>query len=294
MLLGGLEAGGTKMVCAIGNELGEVLHSITLPTLTPKETMGEMIAYFKSQPIEALGVGSFGPLDLKATSPTYGHITSTPKLAWQNYPLLPEFKKALSVPINIDTDVNAAALAEVTFGAAKGYNSCLYVTVGTGVGGGLVIEGNLVHGLVHPEFGHMLLRPMPQDPMPQGSCPFHNGCIEGMASGSAMAARWGNAKNLPDDHMAWDLEADYLAQMAMNALVTFSPEKIILGGGVMQQGHLFAKKKKKTLALLNGYVQAPQIEEGLINTIIPPGLGTKSGITGALILALKAKEGITQ
>ncbi len=290
MLLGAIEAGGTKMVCAVGDEGGQVLDSITILTKTPEKTTGGMIDFFKKHPIKALGIGSFGPLDLKPQSNTYGYITSTPKLAWQQYPLLPVFKDALNIPMAIDTDVNAAALAEYTLGAAKGFNSCLYVTVGTGVGGGLIIEGNLVHGLVHPEFGHMLLRPLQGDPLPQGSCPFHDGCLEGMAAGSAMAARWDDAKNLPKNHIAWELEAGYLAQMAMNALVMFSPEKIILGGGVMQQEHLFPHIRKKTLSLLNGYVQAPQIDEGLINTIVPPALGTKSGITGALLLAKKALD----
>lgn len=290
MLLGALEAGGTKMVCAVGNEAGEIFDSVTIPTLTPEQTVGEMVSFFKSHPVEALGIGSFGPLDLNRRSTTYGYITSTPKLAWQHFPLLPAFQQALGVPITIDTDVNAAALAEFTLGAAKDFNSCLYVTVGTGVGGGLIIEGNLVHGLVHPEFGHMLLNPEANDPMPEGSCPFHKNCLESLASGTAMAARWENAKNLPDDHPAWDLEAAYLAQMSMNALVMFSPEKIILGGGVMQQAHLFPKIRRMTLELLNGYIQAPQIDEGLINTIVSPGLGTKSGITGALLLAFMAKK----
>ncbi len=290
MLLGGLEAGGTKMVCAIGNEQGEVMETRSFPTLDPETTMKEMIGFFKDFPIEALGIGSFGPLDLKPQSKTYGYITSTPKLKWQHFPLLTTFKEAFPLPMKIDTDVNAAALAEVTLGAAKGLSSCLYITVGTGVGGGLVVENNLVHGLVHPEFGHMLLTPSPKDPLPQGVCPFHKGCLEGLAAGPSIVARWGEAKNLPSDHEAWDLEATYLAQMAMNALVTFSPEKIILGGGVMQQFHLFPKIREKTLALLNGYIQAPAIDEGLINTIVPPGLGTKSGITGAFLLAKQALE----
>ncbi|NLB91534.1 MAG: ROK family protein [Clostridiales bacterium] len=288
MLFGALEAGGTKMVCAVSDTPDHIIDTITFPTRTPEETMPEMIAYFQHHGVCALGIGSFGPLDLHTASSTYGSITSTPKLAWQQYPLYAVFQKALQVPMLIDTDVNAAALAEATFGAAKGLNSCLYVTVGTGVGGGLFIEKNLVHGMVHPELGHMLLTPRQDDPLPEGSCPFHKHCIESLASGTAMAAKWDDAKNLPEDHLAWDLEAYYLAQMCMNALVSFSPEKIILGGGVMSQKHLFPIIRKYTLEMLNGYIKSREIEEGLVHTIIPPGLDTKSGIIGALLLAQKA------
>ena len=187
-----------------------------------------LIGFFKDKGIEALGIGTFGPVDLKKESPSYGYITTTPKLAWQNHPLLPQLQDALGVPCEIDTDVNAAALAEYTWGAAKGLGSCLYVTVGTGIGGGLVIENNLVHGLMHPEFGHMLMRPIPEDIMPEGICPFHTGCLEGLACGPAIEKRWGvSAKELPRDHIAWSIEAGYLAQMCANAVVCLSPEQIL-------------------------------------------------------------------
>jgi len=185
----------------------------------------------------------------------------------------------------------AAALAEWKLGAARGLNSCMYVTVGTGVGAGLVVEGRLVHGLLHPELGHMLLRPESGDPAPKGFCPFHEGCIEGLASGPAMEKRWGRkAYELPPDHEAWDLEADYLAQMCMNALCAFSPEKIILGGGVMQQKHLFPRIREKTKVLLNGYIRHPRILNGMEDLITEPGLGTRSGALGALLLAREALE----
>ena len=201
-------------------------------------------------------------------------------------------RDALGVPSLIDTDVNAAALAEWKLGAAKGLNSCLYVTVGTGVGAGLVIEGELVHGLVHPEMGHILLRQEPADPAPDGFCPYHKGCLEGLAAGPAIEKRWGKkGYELPPDHEAWTLEAAYLAQMCVNAICSFSPEKIILGGGVMQQKHLFPLIREKTLALLNGYVQAKEILDGIDDYIVEPGLGTKSGATGALLLAQQAYEG---
>ena len=291
MLYGTLEAGGTKMVLSLGNENNELLEQATLPTEAPEKPIPTMIRWYKERNIDALGIGTFGPVDLKPSSPTYGWITSTPKPGWGNTPLLPRMQEALGVPAEIDTDVNAAALAEWQLGAARGLNSCMYVTIGTGVGAGLVIEGKMVHGLIHPELGHMLLRQEANDPSPEGFCPYHRGCIEGLCSGPAMEKRWGRkAFDLPQDHEAWELEAAYLAQMCMNAICAFSPEKIILGGGVMQQKHLFPRIRKKTAALLNGYVQAEPVLNGMENYITEPGLGTRSGALGALLLARKALE----
>ena len=293
MLFGTLEAGGTKMVLSIGNEQNELLEQTSIPTEAPEKTIPAMIDWFRGKGIAALGIGTFGPVDLKKGSPTYGWITKTPKAGWSDKPLLPPMQEALGVPALIDTDVNAAALAEWKLGAAKGLDSCLYVTVGTGIGAGLMVEGKLVHGLVHPEFGHMLLRQEKGDPAPEGFCPYHKGCLEGLASGPAIEKRWGRkAYDLPADHEAWDLEAAYLAQMCMNAVCGFSPEKIILGGGVMQQKHLFPLIRRKTLALLNGYVQAKEILENIDSYIVEPGLGTKSGATGALLLAQQALQKI--
>jgi len=291
MLYGTLEAGGTKMVLSLGNENNELLEQATLPTEVPEKTIPAMIRWYKERNIDALGIGTFGPVDLNPSSPTYGWITSTPKPGWGNTPLLPRMQEALGVPAEIDTDVNAAALAEWQLGAARGLNSCMYVTIGTGVGAGLVIEGKMVHGLIHPELGHMLLRQEANDPCPEGFCPYHRGCIEGLCSGPAMEKRWGRkAFDLPQDHEAWELEAAYLAQMCMNAICAFSPEKIILGGGVMQQKHLFPRIRQKTAALLNGYVQAEPVLNGMENFITEPGLGTRSGALGALLLARKALE----
>ena len=289
MLFGTLEAGGTKMVLSLGNEQNELLEQKTIPTEAPEKTIPEMIGWFKARNISSLGIGTFGPVDLNPASPTYGWITSTPKPGWRNTPLLPPMRDELGVPAKIDTDVNAAALAEWQLGAAKGLSSCLYVTVGTGVGAGLVIEGNLVHGLMHPELGHMLLRQEPGDPAPAGFCPYHQGCVEGLASGPAIEKRWGTkAQYLSPDHQAWELEAAYLAQMCMNAVCAFSPEKIILGGGVMQQKHLFPMICRKTKELLNGYIHTKEILDEIDNYIVEPGLGTKSGATGALLLAKQA------
>jgi len=286
---GTLEAGGTKMVLSIGNEHNELLEQTSMPTEAPEKTIPAMIDWFRGRDIVSLGIGTFGPVDLREDSPTYGYITKTPKPGWSDQPLLPAMRDALGVPSLIDTDVNAAALAEWKLGAAQGLNSCMYVTVGTGIGAGLVVEGKMVHGLVHPELGHMLLRQEEGDPAPEGFCPYHRGCLEGLAAGPAIEKRWGKkAVELPPDHEAWDLEAAYLAQMCVNAICSFSPEKIILGGGVMQQKHLFPRIRKRTQELLNGYIQHRAILEGIDDYIVEPGLGTRSGATGALLLARQA------
>lgn len=276
------------MVCSTGDATGRIFTSESFPTTTPEETMPLLIDFFRGARVDALGIGTFGPVDLRPASPDYGSITSSPKLAWQNFPLLPTLTDALGVPADIDTDVNAAALAEHTLGAAAGLSSCLYVTIGTGIGGGLVIENNLVHGLLHPEFGHFWLRPHPEDPAPHGFCPYHDGCLEGLASGPTLEKRWGiQAQNIPADHPGWALEAYYLAQMCTTAIVTFSPEKIILGGGVMQQRHLFPMIHENVLTMLGGYVQHAVILHAMNEYIIPPGLGKDSGVTGALLLAAR-------
>lgn len=291
LLFGALEAGGTKMVMSILDGNGTMLERVSIPTRTPEGTMPEMIDFFKAHHICALGIGCFGPLDLNPASPTYGSITATPKLAWRNYPLLPEFTRALNVPIQLDTDVNGAALAESRLGAAKGLGSCVYVTIGTGIGGGVVIGGQCVHGLMHPELGHQLIAPEATDPTPEGFCPYHRRCLEGLASGPAIMKRWGTpAQDLPEDHPAWALEASYLAQMCVNAMVTFSPEKIILGGGVMHKDFLFPMIREKTLQLLGGYISSPVVDAGLTDYIVSPGLGDNSGVMGAWLLALSAYE----
>ena len=294
MLLGALEAGGTKMVCSTGDETGRIYARESFPTTVPGETMPLLIDFFRNTRVEALGIGCFGPLDLKESSPTFGHITSTPKEDWRFYPLLPTLRGALEVPMGLDTDVNAAALGEHALGAAAGLSSCLYVTVGTGVGGGLVVENRLVHGLVHPEFGHFWLRPHPDDPAPKGFCPYHDGCVEGLSTGPSIEKRWGvKAERLPEDHPAWALEAYYLAQMCVSAIVIFSPEKIILGGGVMQQEHLFPPIRRHVREMLGGYVRHPAILEEMDRYIVPPGLGVNSGVIGALLLAARAAHGKT-
>ncbi len=292
MRLGALEAGGTKMVCAIGDENGNVFERMSFPTRMPEETMPDIINYFRERPVEALGISSFGPLNLNKQDPNFGDITTTPKPGWQNYPLLRTLAEALNVPVGIDTDVNGAALAEARLGAGRGLDSLVYYTIGTGVGGGAVVEGRLLHGLVHPEMGHMLLRPCKDDPAPHGFCPYHDGCLEGMATGVAIEKRWGvPAAQLPPEHIAWDIEAEYLAQMCANTIVILSPKKIVLGGGVMHQVHLFPKIRRRTQELLNGYVANDIILHDIDNYIVAPGLGDNAGAAGSLLLALDALKG---
>lgn len=285
MRLGAIEAGGTKFVCGIGNEHGEVIERISIPTTTPEETMGQVIDFFKNKEVDAIGVGSFGPVDLDVSSPTYGFITSTPKKYWNQFDLVGGLKKRFDVPIGFDTDVNAAALGESVWGAAKGLDSCLYMTVGTGIGVGAVAEGKLIHGMLHPEMGHILVRRHEKDAY-QGSCPFHGDCLEGMAAGPAIEARWGKkGVDLAADSGVWELEAYYLAQALVNYILVLSPQKIIIGGGVMKQEQLFPLVRKHTVKLLNGYIQHENILKNIDQYIVPPGLGDNAGLCGALALA---------
>lgn len=290
--IGALEAGGTKMVLAIYQEDGTELERITLPTETPEVTMPKMIAFFREHNIDALGVGSFGPLDLNPNSPTYGYITSTPKLAWKNYPLLEKLLDGQDIPAGIDTDVNAAIIAEVEQGAARGCENAVYVTIGTGIGGGVYSNGKTVHGLLHPEVGHALLKPHPDDPNPRGVCPYHESCMEGLAAGPAIGARvQGDAKDLPDDHPTFAIEAYYLAQMCVNLIMTLSPERIILGGGVMQRESLIKQVREETLRQLNGYIQHPAIIDHIDEYIVTPDLFPVSGLVGSYLIGKKALEG---
>lgn len=291
--IGALEAGGTKMVLGVFDETGAELERLTLPTLTPEETVPPMRAFLDKHGIDALGIGSFGPLELNPDAANYGSITSTPKLAWRDYPLLPALRGDRDIPCAIDTDVNAAVLAEAELGAARGLTDAVYITVGTGVGGGVLSGGKLVHGLLHPEVGHMLLRPHRDDPNPRGVCPYHDGCLEGLAAGPAIGARvGGDAKNLPDDHPTFVIEADYLAQMCVNLLVTLSPQKIILGGGVMQRTALFGMIRARVLELLNGYVQSDAVLNHIDTLIVPPVLFPVSGLVGSYLLGKRAMEGL--
>lgn len=293
-LYAGIEAGGTKFVCAVGSGPHDIRAEARFPTTTPAETLGKTVAFFQEQQAQlgsltALGIGSFGPVDLLPGSPTYGYITTTPKPGWANTDLVGVLQRTFNIPVGFDTDVNAAALGEWRWGAGQGLQNLIYLTIGTGVGGGALVNGQLVHGLVHPEMGHILLhRDAVTDPFP-GSCPFHGHCFEGMAAGPALEKRWGRrAETLPLDHPAWDLEAHYIAQGLADLVCVFSPQRIILGGGVMDQRHLFPRIHRETLRLLNGYVSAPAILQDIANYIVPPGLGSKAGLSGAFALAMQA------
>lgn len=289
MILGALEAGGTKMVCAIGNENGEILEQISIPTETPEITMPKLLSFFKGKGIEALGIGCFGPIDVNRESDTYGYITTTPKLAWQNYDIVGAFKKELGVPVGFDTDVNGSALGEYTWGIAKGLHSCIYITIGTGVGVGVIVDGNLLHGMMHPEGGHILLNRLPEDTY-EGFCPFHKNCMEGLAAGPAIEGRWGKkAIELADREEVWEMEATYIAQALVDYTVLVSPQRIILGGGVMHQTQLLPLVRAKFKELLNGYVKTKELED-LDSYIVVQSLDDKQGIMGALKLGMMELE----
>lgn len=287
--IGALEAGGTKMVMAVYDEDGRRLSLEKIPTEAPEITIPRMKKYFEENRIDALGIGSFGPLDLDPASETYGWITSTPKPGWRNVPLAAELTAEKKIPFRIDTDVNVAALAEVREGAAIGCQNAVYVTIGTGIGGGVVLNGRPVHGLVHPELGHMLMRPVEGDPDPRGVCPYHDGCLEGLASGPALTHRAGkDASELPDGDPVFRLEEQYLAQMCANLVLCFSPEKIILGGGVMGRRGMMEGIRKETERLLGGYVQHPMIQSRIEDLIVTPALWPLSGLEGSRILGMEA------
>ncbi|MEH7305266.1 ROK family protein [Neobacillus drentensis] len=285
-MLGAIEAGGTKFVCAVGDEKGNIVERIQIPTTVPAETMPNVVEFFNQYPIKAIGVGSFGPIDVNPESATFGNITSTPKPGWRDYPFVQSLRDAFSVPIGFNTDVNAAALGEVTFGAAKGLDSCLYITVGTGIGAGAIVQGKLLQGLSHPEMGHILVRRHPNDEF-RGKCPYHHDCLEGLAAGPAIEERWGaKGDQLVDRMEVWDLEGYYIAQALMQYVLILSPKKIILGGGVMNQKQVFTSIYKYLQEFLNEYVVLPE----LAGYIVSPGLGDHAGITGSLMLAHQAYQ----
>ena len=287
MKIGALEAGGTKMVCAIGDENGQILDQISVPTTTPDETVPKIIEYFKDKNIEALGIASFGPVDVNKNSPTYGFIVKTPKLAWANYNIVGVMRQALNVPIGFDTDVNGSLLGEVTWGAAQGLTDVAYITIGTGVGGGILSGGKVVHGMLHPEMGHVKVIPVPGDTY-AGKCPFHGNCLEGMAAGPAIRDRWGApGHELVDKPEVWYYESDYIAQAVVMLILTVSPQRVILGGGVMHQLHLFPLIRRKVAEKLNGYLETRELAD-LDSYIVPAGCNDDQGIMGAVKLGLDA------
>jgi fructokinase len=287
-LLGGVEAGGTKFNCIVGTDPEHIEAEVRIPTTTPQETLGKVIDFFLpfSKSLKALGIASFGPVDLHPGSSTYGYITSTPKAGWQNANVLGTLQHALHVPTAFDTDVNGAAVGEYLWGAGKGIENMIYLTIGTGIGGGAIASGQPQHGMLHAEMGHLFLpHDWQKDPF-KGVCPYHGDCFEGIASGPSMQQRWGiPADQLPADHPAWTLEAHYIALALQAYVCILSPERIILGGGVMQQSHLFPLIRADLKSSLNGYINTREIIEDIDHYIVPPGLGNRAGVLGALALA---------
>jgi fructokinase len=257
----------------------------------PRETLAQAIDFFRQQQavhgrLDAIGLACFGPLDPDPASPAYGRIQPTPKPGWTGADVVAPLVEAFGLPVGFDTDVNGAALAEARWGAAQGCDPVLYLTIGTGIGGGVLVNGRLLHGLIHPEMGHI---PLPhdrqRDPFP-GSCPFHGDCFEGLANGPALHKRWGQpAETLPPDHPAWDLEATYIAYALAAYITVLSPQRIVLGGGVAQQSQMFPLIHHKVPQILNGYIHSPQILEHIAEYIVPPGLGGRAGVLGAIALA---------
>lgn len=276
-------------MCAVGNADRELIVSERIPTTTPSETLERVKSFFQQQliqyPIHKFGVCSFGPLDLRSTSPTYRQIVNTPKPGWSGANIADFLEDEFHLPVVIDTDVNGAALSEYLWGAGRGLDSLIYLTIGTGIGGGAMVDGRLVHGLMHPEMGHLLLRREPDDPY-AGHCPYHHDCFEGLASGPAMQERWGKpAFELPPEHPAWDLEARYIAQALVAYTYILSPQKIILGGGVMQNTDLISRIRAHVLSLMAGYLTPQDTTGRLENYITRPGLDQGSGLLGAIALA---------
>jgi fructokinase len=276
--VGGVEAGGTKIVCAIGTGAEDVRAEMSLPTTSPDESLARAVEFFRThEPCAALGIASFGPVDLDPASPTMGFITRTPKPGWAHVDIAGVFRRALGVPVAFDTDVNAAALAESRWGAGAGADPLVYVTVGTGIGGGAIVNGRPLHGLVHPEMGHMRIPRDPSDAF-AGTCPFHRDCLEGLASGPAIHARRGlPGEALSVDDPVWALEARYLALGLANVIGVLSPRRIVVGGGVMRHPHLLARVRDDVQSLLAAYVSEPEI--------VAPALGERAGVLGALALA---------
>lgn len=293
-LYGGIEAGGTKFVCAVGTGPEDIRAEIRFPTEGPSETIGQAITFFEDQAkqhggLAAVGISSFGPIDPNPVSPTFGYVTTTPKPGWAHADLVGPIRRVLGVPVGFDTDVNGAALGEWRWGAAQGLANFVYFTIGTGIGGGGMLNGRLMHGLIHPEMGHMQLPRDPERDPFAGSCPYHGDCFEGLASGPALGQRWGQpAEALPAEHPAWELEAHYIAVALHNVITVLSPERIILGGGVMEQAQLFPLVRQKVQTSLNGYIQSDTILSAMDSYIVPPKLGNQAGVLGSIALAQQA------
>ena len=286
----GIEGGGTKFVCAYGSGPDDLQGRTVIRTETPEITIRALADYIrevqKKVNIAAIGASIFGPLDLDHASPTYGYITTTPKHDWINFDFVGTLKREFNCPIGFDTDVNAAAISEYRWGAAQNISDVLYLTIGTGIGGGSIINHQLVHGAMHPEMGHILIPQQKNDSF-AGVCEYHGNCLEGLASGPALKERWKvkSALDLPEDHPGWEFEASYLGMALANYTLTFSPKRIILGGGVMRQDHLLPKIRRQLIKHLGGYIQNPTVIQGLESYIVKPGLQENAGVLGAIAVA---------
>lgn len=289
MKVGAIEAGGTKFVCAVGNEKHEILERVSFPTTTPEETLAKVFSFFDAFELEAIGIGSFGPIEIDPQSKEYGSILSTPKLAWKQFDFLGAMKERYAVPMGWTTDVNCAVIGESTLGAAKGLQNTMYITIGTGIGAGAMVNGKLLEGIGHPEMGHLLVRPHEKDAY-EGFCPYHQGCLEGMAAGPSVNGRLGMpGADVSPDHEVWEYIAYYLAQALVDYTVILRPQRIVLGGGTMKVSGLLDKTKTQFESLLAGYVPVPNLED----YIVLPGLGDDAGILGAILLANQAfNEGV--
>jgi fructokinase len=285
---GGVETGGTWCVCAVGTGPDDISSYDEFRTGQPEETIDRIAAFFeRSEPRpRAIGVGSFGPVDPDPASPTWGYVTTTPKLGWQHTPVAPALRDRLELPVVFDNDVDAAALGEYRWGAGRGLESLCYLTVGTGIGGGLLIGGRPWHGLVHPEVGHIRVpHDRERDPF-EGDCPAHGDCWEGLAAGGALAKRWdANPAELPGDHPAWPLEADYLALGILSIVLVASPHRVIVGGGVMEHEPLLPMVRERLRELLADYLDTPLLREAIDNYLVKPELGDRAGVLGAIALA---------
>ena len=290
-LFGAIEAGGTKIVCAIADESGAIHADARFATQAPAATLAAVCGFFAQHRtiFSAIGVACFGPLVLDRQAPNYGFIGATPKPGWRNVEIAGLLAREFACPVGFDTDVNAAALAEHLWGAGRGADSLLYLTIGTGIGGGVLIGGEPIHGLMHPEIGHIHPRRHPLDQGFAGVCPFHGDCIEGLASGPAILARTGSElRHLDGAHVQWALEADYLGQLCAHMVLTVSPHRIILGGGVMEHARLFPLVRERALHWLGGYIARPEILARVDHYIVPPALGARAGVLGGLRLAIDA------
>ncbi len=287
-LVAAIETGGTKFRVAVASGPNEIVSSETIATTDPATTLERVVAATAGHPVEAAGIGAFGPIDLDPASPSFGHLLATPKPGWSGVDVAGEIRRGMGVPTVVETDVGAAAIGEMHWGAAFGCDDFVYITVGTGIGMGVVIGGSVHHGMGHPEAGHLPVARMPGDEFP-GTCPFHGACLEGMASGPAIERRWGaSGDQLVDRAEVWELEAGYLAQAVQALTYVVAPQRIVIGGGVAQQPGLVGQVEKGTAAALGGYAASPTLQRGVEGYVVPAALGQDAGLLGALALGLGA------